>query len=320
VLALSVRMDKELGEGTYGRVFRATVTPPPDASPRTRAVPRLVAVKVFTDARDAERIFEARYEAKIMRLLPPHPNIVGLRFVADSDYGRRSAIGIDYMCAGNLHTYTNTTTYSDRLLKSYAYQLLRGIAHCHAHGVIHCDVKCDNVVIDRFGALKLCDFGVAYAHGHTTRDEVCDDIGTLAYRAPEALLRAADAYTGAVDVWAAACSIYYMITRTFPFTFFSIDLVVMCQVHYLGAYPEHLRHKSRMIETSVALDTAHQRLSRQGVESNPDALFKGVSAEQRSLLSTMFVLDPEARPSASEVMKHPWFDEVRDLVEHHIPV
>jgi serine/threonine protein kinase len=43
------------------------------------------------------------------------------------------------------------------------WQLLKGIAFCHAHRVLHRDLKPQNLLIDRQGAIKLADFGLARA-------------------------------------------------------------------------------------------------------------------------------------------------------------
>lgn len=47
------------------------------------------------------------------------------------------------------------------LIKSYMYQLLRGLRYLHKNGIIHRDVKPENLLVDKDGVLKLCDFGFA---------------------------------------------------------------------------------------------------------------------------------------------------------------
>lgn len=50
---------------------------------------------------------------------------------------------------------------SPALIRSYMYQLLKGLRYLHRAGIIHRDVKPENLLVDKSGTLKLCDFGFA---------------------------------------------------------------------------------------------------------------------------------------------------------------
>lgn len=47
------------------------------------------------------------------------------------------------------------------LIRSYLYQLLKSLRYLHKNGIIHRDVKPENLLVDKDGVLKLCDFGFA---------------------------------------------------------------------------------------------------------------------------------------------------------------
>lgn len=49
------------------------------------------------------------------------------------------------------------------------FQLLRGVAFCHDRRVLHRDLKPQNLLINKDGALKLADFGLARAFGIPVR-------------------------------------------------------------------------------------------------------------------------------------------------------
>ena len=60
-------------------------------------------------------------------------------------------------------------------------KILRGLETMHRIGYIHCDIKPSNIMIDRFGTVKLIDFGRATAI--TDRDDFF--LGSPMYMAPE---------------------------------------------------------------------------------------------------------------------------------------
>ena len=64
------------------------------------------------------------------------------------------------------------------------FQLMKGMTYCHQHRVIHRDLKPGNLLIDKNGALKIADFGLARAFGVPLR-AYSHHVVTLWYRAPE---------------------------------------------------------------------------------------------------------------------------------------
>ena len=50
---------------------------------------------------------------------------------------------------------------SAELVKSYCYQLIQAILFCHQRRVLHRDLKPQNLLIDKSGAIKVADFGLA---------------------------------------------------------------------------------------------------------------------------------------------------------------
>jgi serine/threonine protein kinase len=91
------------------------------------------------------------------------------------------------------------------------FQLVKGIAYCHSHRVLHRDLKPQNLLIDKKGALKLADFGLARAFGLPV-GVITHEVVTLWYRAPEILL-GGRTYSTPVDIWSAGCILAEIVNR-----------------------------------------------------------------------------------------------------------
>jgi len=93
-------------------------------------------------------------------------------------------------------------------------QVVYGLAHCHCRSVLHRDIKLDNILIDKTGAVKLCDFGVSRVVKQGQL--ITEQCGTPAYIAPEIL--GEDGYEGFfADLWSLGVLLYAMLCGTVPF-------------------------------------------------------------------------------------------------------
>ena len=62
--------------------------------------------------------------------------------------------------------------FNERFCKIWVRDMLKGVAFMHEHGVQHRDIKPENMVIDVFGRLKQCDFGLmSSGYSMSTRRE-----------------------------------------------------------------------------------------------------------------------------------------------------
>jgi len=188
------------------------------------------------------------------------------------------------------------------LVKSYLYQLLSGIAYCHARRILHRDLKPQNLLIDRQGALKLADFGLARAFAIPLRP-LTHEVVTLWYRAPEILL-GSRSYSTPVDIWAVGC-IFAEMTSKRP----------------LFPGDSEIDELFRIFRT---LGTPDERVW-PGVSKLPD--YKPANFPQWSpqplhkvvphmdplavdLLQSMLQYEPAKRISAKHALEHPYFDDL----------
>ena len=95
--------------------------------------------------------------------------------------------------------------FPEETVKFYVAQLALGLAYLHDNNLIHRDLKLENVLMNRDGYIKLCDFGLAKLLG-CTNDITYTFCGTTEYLAPEILNSSGHGI--AVDWWTLGMKLY----------------------------------------------------------------------------------------------------------------
>lgn len=94
-------------------------------------------------------------------------------------------------------------------------QLIGAVAYVHKRSCVHRDLKLENILLDRYGNVKLCDFGFTreYENKLNCLQTFC---GTICYAAPEMLK--GEKYAGEkVDVWSLGVILYALLSGELPF-------------------------------------------------------------------------------------------------------
>jgi serine/threonine-protein kinase len=205
------RLEKLLGIGAMGKVFRATDT--------ATDVP--VAVKVLhpDKARRPQVLARFRREAEILQGLG-HPGIV--RVVQSG----RSTDGIDFLAMELLEGRTlkdrvrGEGPLSPEEMLPILVAICDAVGAAHQQGVIHRDLKPDNVfLVDDGGAsprVKIVDFGLSRLSTNARITKTGVSMGTPRYMAPEQIRSAKDA-DGRTDIYACGVMVHESLTGGSPF-------------------------------------------------------------------------------------------------------
>ncbi|MQM07976.1 hypothetical protein Taro_040829 [Colocasia esculenta] len=292
-------LDK-VGAGTYGVVFRAMA----------RETGEMVALKKM-ELDDA-----AIREITILRSLPRHPCIVGLKEVVSDSRG--SPIHGVYMVMEYLDydlltvIQGATQPLSEGNAKYLMYQLLHGVNFIHANGVLHRDLKTSNLLLNREGELKVCDFGLSRRciDGIGLQQPYTDWVVTLWYRAPELLLMA-DGYSSAVDMWSVGC-IMAELLRKAPLFPGRNELDQLHQIFAVLGVPDEATWPGfasicAKMDVGFACGAGGEPCSNKLEEKLPRA---SLSEAGYDLLVRLLAYDPNRRLTAQEALNHPWFWEL----------
>ena len=172
---------------------------------------RQVAVKVLTRSATSDTESKARFlmEARVASNIT-HENIISV-----FDFGEENNqpyIVMEFLEGESLraaikHGHLGNFEWRMRV----AVQAGRAIDYIHSKKIIHRDIKPENINIDRFGKIKLMDFGIAKAENvQLTRTGFT--LGTPYYMAPEQVL--GRPLTPQADVYAYGLLLYELITET----------------------------------------------------------------------------------------------------------
>ncbi len=166
------RVIKQLGEGSFGRVFLA----------RDEKLDRLVAIKVAKKAfKDTERLKSFFEEARILASLD-HPHIVPVYDVGSSEVEGVFFIS-KFIDGVSLAQKIKQGGCSIEDAIARVLMVSEALGHAHEKGLVHRDVKPDNILLDQSGNAHVADFGLALKVDFSNKQT--EFTGTPAYMSPE---------------------------------------------------------------------------------------------------------------------------------------
>jgi len=176
---------------------------------------REVAIKIIKDSTSLDPLNIARFqrEARASAALR-HDSIIEIYDV--DEYHGKPYMVMEYVKGESLKALLKKRgVFTPIEATDIIYQLSDALNHAHEHGVIHRDVKPQNVMIKKDGAIKLGDFGIALVNDapHLTQKDIV--LGSVHYMAPEV----AEGKGASVqsDVYSLGITFFELLTGKLPF-------------------------------------------------------------------------------------------------------
>ncbi|XP_076795261.1 serine/threonine-protein kinase MAK isoform X7 [Arvicanthis niloticus] len=290
---------RQLGDGTYGSVLMG----------KSNESGELVAIKrmkrKFYSWDECMNLREVKSLKKLN-----HANVIKLKeVIRENDH---LYFIFEYM-KENLYQLMKDRNklFPESVIRNIMYQILQGLAFIHKHGFFHRDMKPENLLCMGPELVKIADFGLA--RELRSQPPYTDYVSTRWYRAPEVLLRSS-VYSSPIDVWAVGSIMaeLYTFRPLFPGTSEVDEIFKICQV--LGT-PK----KSDWPEGYQLASSMNFRFP-QCIPINLKTLIPNASSEAIQLMTEMLNWNPKKRPTASQALKHPYFQvgQVLGPSAHHL--
>jgi len=181
---------------------------------------------------------------------------------------------LEYVPGGSVTALLrNYGAFEEPLVKNFVRQILQGLTYLHERDIIHRDIKGANILVDNKGGIKISDFGISKkVDGNLLTGKRMNRPslqGSVFWMAPEVVKQTS--HTSAADIWSVGCLVVEMLTGEHPWA----QLTQMQAIFKIG-------------------------------QSAKPAIPSDISSEAQDFLTKTFDLDHTARPSAGELLQHPW--------------
>ena len=288
---------KLLGDGTYSKVYEGI-------NIQTK---QKVAIKKLKNKMSPWEEYSLHNEIRFLRQMS-NKNIIKLIEVF-RDLNKDICYVFE-LCDCNLYEFIekhskHKTFIAEEKIRNIIYQITCALNYLHSFNIMHCDLKPENILmITNNNLVKLADFGTAIEIPKYKDNSLSNYICTRWYRAPECILKSQN-YNEKIDIWALGCIMaeLYTLNPIFP-GINELDqlnkIFSIIGTPYLNEWPE-----------GYALMQKLNILMPYYMKGNLKQIVFNASDVAINFLEYIFQINPEKRPSAAHLLRHPYFTGIQ---------
>ena len=222
-----LKLLSKIGEGGMSVVYLAE-----QVSLKRKVAVKVMRLDVATNDLDVQRF---KHEAKTIARLD-HPNIINIYSIGLTASGD-IFYTMPYLNHGDFSNYIIEDEQEFILLVQ---SICDGLAFAHDRGVIHRDIKPENLLFDKFGNVRIADFGIAISQESSRVTQEHQIVGSAQYMSPEqARSLTVDVHS---DIYSLGIVIYERLTGRVPF---DSDESISILVNHVSMQPDKLQPKMR---------------------------------------------------------------------------
>ena len=218
-----------------------------------------------------------------------HPNIINMfDYFIEND---SLFLILEYCCGGTVQDILmkEGRILSHKLIE-YTYQIVKALKFCEDHGFAHRDIKPSNLFIDKYGRLKLADFGFAYRFKKEDFD-CTDNTNHNQFHAlsnhfagsppfmPLEILNKQQFDPRKADIWSLGMTLYVMAVGRLPFV-----------ANHMGDLKEKIKSIRELLTFPKDVDPEFIEIVRETLKIDPD---ERISLSQ--ILSKRIMIAAEAK-------------------------
>ncbi|CAN6482412.1 unnamed protein product [Victoria cruziana] len=261
------RKGETIGCGAYGRVYMGMNL---DSGELLAVKQVLIAANNVSKEKAQAHIRELEEEVKLLKNLS-HKNIV--RYLGTAREDEALNILMEFVPGGSISSLLGKFgSFPEPVIRMYTKQLLQGLEYLHRKGVIHRDIKGANILVDNKGCIKLADFGASKQVVELATISAAKSMkGTPYWMAPEVILQTGHGFSA--DIWSVGCTVIEMATGKPPWSEKYQEASALFHIGTTKSHPPIPEH---------------------------------LSLEAQDFLLKCLQKEPNLRPSASDLLQHPF--------------